>query len=297
MRKLRIAFLARSFSPQTRSQIPLVMQMLTEVGAVVDLIHPLSGVTDLSNVHIDHDLYVLHQIDGFALSLAGALHTQGAAIVNPYPVTLALRDKIVMSRILQTAGVRTPATYVTSHPDKLAPLLEAGPLIVKPYKGTDGHGIRVVRSAAELADVPHGKEDKERHGKEPVFAQRYHPPQGRDRKMYVIGGRIFGVKKVFPRRTEAEKHGEPFTPTPELCEIVVRCGQAFGIDLYGVDIVESDGTPYVVDMSSIPGFKGVPDAPLRLVKYLYTAAERAARGQPLFGSDVPTEAVSTEGVR
>ena len=188
MRKLRIAFLARSFSPQTRSQIPLVMQMLTEVGAVVDLIHPLAGVTDLSNVHIDHDLYVLHQIDGFALSLAGALHTQGAAIVNPYPVTLALRDKIVMSRILQTAGVRTPATYVTSHPDKLAPLLEAGPLIVKPYKGTDGHGIRVIRSAAELADVPHGKEDKERHGKEPVFAQRYHPPQGRDRKMYVIGG-------------------------------------------------------------------------------------------------------------
>jgi len=297
MSKLRIAFLARSFSPQTSSQIPLVMQVLTEVGAAVDLIHPLAGVTDLSNVRIDHDLYVLHQIDGFALSLAGALHAQSAAIVNPYPVTLALRDKIVMFRILQTAGVRTPATYVTSHPDKLAPLLEAGPLIVKPYKGTDGHGIRVVRSAAELADVPHGKEGKARHGKEPVFAQRYHPPQGHDRKMYVIGGRIFGVKKVFPRRTEAEKHGEPFTPTPELCEIVVRCGQAFGIDLYGVDIIESDGSPYVVDMSSIPGFKGVPDAPLRLAKYLYTAAERAARGQPLFESAVPTETVSTEGVR
>ncbi len=297
MRKLRIAFLARSFSPQTRSQIPLVMQVLTEVGAAVDLIHPLAGVTDLSNVRIDHDLYVLHQIDGFALSLAGALHAQSAAIVNPYPVTLALRDKIVMFRILQTAGVRTPATYVTSHPDKLAPLLEAGPLIVKPYKGTDGHGIRVIRSAAELADVPHGKEGKARHGKEPVFAQRYHPPQGHDRKMYVIGGRIFGVKKVFPRRTEAEKHGEPFTPTPELCEIVVRCGQAFGIDLYGVDIIESDGSPYVVDMSSIPGFKGVPDAPLRLAKYLYTAAERATRGHPLYESAVPTEAVSTEGVR
>ena len=277
--------------------MPLVMRVLTEVGAAVDLIHPLAGVTDLSNVRIDHDLYVLHQIDGFALSLAGALHAQGAAIVNPYPVTLALHDKIVMFRILQAAGVRTPATYVTSHPDKLAPLLEAGPLIVKPYKGTDGYGIRVIKSAAELADVPHGKEGKERHGKEPVFTQRYHPPQGHDRKMFSIGGRIFGVKKVFPRRTEAEKHGEPFTPTPELCEIVVRCGQAFGIELYGVDIVESDRTPYVVDMSSIPGFKGVPDAPLRLAKYLYTAAERAARGQPLFESAVPTEAVSTEGVR
>src|SRR5437867_13437958 len=114
MRKLRIAFLARSFSPQTRSQIPLVMQVLTEVGAAVDLIHPLAGVNDLSNVRIVHDLYVLHQIDGFALSLAGALHAQRAAIVNPYPRTLALLHKIVIFRNLQTAGVRTAATYVTS---------------------------------------------------------------------------------------------------------------------------------------------------------------------------------------
>jgi ribosomal protein S6--L-glutamate ligase len=231
----------------------------------------------------------LKQISGPAVSIAGALHAQGAVIVNPYPATLALNDKIVMSRILQEAGVRTPATYVASHPDELAPLLEAGPLIVKPYRGTGGHGIRVIKSATELADVPLGKE--------PVFAQRYHPPQGRDRKMFSIGGQIFGVKKVFPRRTEADKHGEPFTPTPVLCEIVLRCGQAFGIDLYGVDIIESDGTSYVVDMNSIPGFKGVSDAPLRLAKYLYTAAERAARGEPLFESAVPTEAVSTAGVQ
>ena len=289
MRKLRIGFLARSFSPQTRSYIPLVIRELEELGAVVDLIHPAAAAIDLSNVRVEYDLYVLKQQSGLALSLAGVLHAQGAAIVNPYPVSLALRDKIVTSRILQAAGVSTPATYVTTHPDKLAPLLEAGPLIVKPYQGTGGYGIRIIRSAVELAEVPHGKE--------PVFAQRYHPPQGPDRKMSSIGGRIFGVKKVFPRRTDAEKDGEPFTPTPELCEIARRCGQAFGIDLYGVDIIESDGTPYVVDMNSIPGFKSVPDAPLRLAKYFYAAAERASRGGSRFESAVPTEAVSTEGVR
>src|SRR5437773_10192353 len=216
--KVANRILARSFSPQTRSYIPLVIRALEELGAVVDLIHPAAAVTDLSNVRVEHDLYVLKQQSGLALSLAGVLHAQGAAIVNPYPVSLALRDKIVMSRVLQAAGVSTPATYVTTHPDKLAPLLEAGPLIVKPYQGPGGYGIRIIRSAAELADVPASKD--------PVLAQRYHAPQGPDRKMLSIGGRIFGVKKVFPRRTEAEKHGEPFTPTPELCEIARRCGQA-----------------------------------------------------------------------
>ena len=104
---------------------------------------------------------------------------------------------------------------------------------------------------------------------------------------------IFGVRKVFPRETDAERLGEPFTPTPELCEIVRRCGQAFGVDLYGVDIIESDGKPYVVDMNSIPGFKSVPDAPQRLARYFYAAAERAAQGRPLVEPAAATEAVTS----
>ena len=289
MRKLRIGFLVPSYSPQSTSHMPTVMRALSDAGVVVDVIHPVKQMLELSDVRVEHDLYVLKKTSRLALSIAGALHAQGAVIVNPYPVSVALRDKIITSRILQSAGVPTPDTYVASRPERLESLLDGGPLVVKPYQGSDGFGIRVVRSVAELAAVPAGKD--------PVFAQRYHPPQGRDRKMYVIGGRVFGVKKVFPARTDAEKHGEPFTPTAELREIVVRCGQAFGIDLYSIDIIESKGKPYVVDMCSIPGCRGVPDGPSHLASYLYAAAERAVRGQPLFESAIPAEAVPTEGVR
>ena len=289
MRKLRIGFLVPSYSPQSTSHMPTVMRALSDAGVVVDVIHPVKQMLELSDVRVEHDLYVLKKTSRLALSIAGALHAQGAVIVNPYPVSVALRDKIITSRILQSAGVPTPETYVASRPERLESLLDRGPLVVKPYQGSDGFGIRVVRSVAELAAVPAGKD--------PVFAQRYHPPQGRDRKMYVIGGRVFGVKKVFPARTDAEKHGEPFTPTAELREIVVRCGQAFGIDLYSIDIIESEGKPYVVDMCSIPGCRGVPDGPSHLASYLYAAAKRAARGQPLFESAIPAEAVPTEGVR
>ncbi len=289
MRKLRIGFLVPSYSPQSTSHMPTVMRALSDAGVVVDVIHPVKQMLELSDVRVEHDLYVLKKTSRLALSIAGALHAQGAVIVNPYPVSVALRDKIITSRILQSAGVPTPDTYVASRPERLESLLDGGPLVVKPYQGSDGFGIRVVRSVAELAAVPAGKD--------PVFAQRYHPPQGRDRKMYVIGGRVFGVKKVFPARTDAEKHGEPFTPTAELREIVVRCGQAFGIDLYSIDIIESKGKPYVVDMCSIPGCRGVPDGPSHLASYLYAAAERAARGQPLFESAIPAEAVPTEAVR
>ena len=275
MRRLRIGFLSRSFGAESKSRMPLVMRALVDAGVAVDIVGTKGRIIDLSTVRVEHDLYVLKQIDGVALSIAGALHAQGATIVNPYPVTLALRDKIVACRILQAAGVPTPASYVVSHPELLAPLLDEGPIIVKPYDGTCGYGVRVVRSVAELAAMPAGRN--------PILVQRYHAPQGPDLKIYSIGGRLFGVKKIFPARTEEEKHGERFTPTPELSEIAYRCGRAFGVDLFGVDIIESEGTPYVVDMSSIPGFKGVPDAVSHLAKYFYAAAERAAQGLSAVG--------------
>src|SRR2546423_15584568 len=94
-----------------------------------------------------------------------------------------------------------------------------------------------------------------------------------------MGGELFGVKRFGPPRPVADKLGEPFAVEPELAEIVQCCGDAFGIDLYGVDIVISEGRPYVVDASSFPGFKGVPDAGKRLACYLRAAAEHAAQGR------------------
>jgi ribosomal protein S6--L-glutamate ligase len=272
MKKLRIGFLLPRYPACSRSFMPAVVQAVAEAGVIVDVIHPVDRAVDLSEVRVGHDLYVLRHTSRLSLSLAGALHELGAVIVNPYPVSAALTDKIVTTRILQAAGVPLPATYVASHPDQLLSLLDSGPLIVKPYKGSGGHQIRIIRTPSELAEVDCSRD--------PVFAQRYHANDGRDRKIYAIGGQLFGVKKVFPRRTEEEKYGEPFTMSPEMSDIVRRCGEAFGIDLYGVDIIESGGTPYVVDMCSIPGFKGVPDAIQRLAQYFCRAAERAARELP-----------------
>ncbi len=274
MRRVRIGFLLPHYSCHSRSFMPVVVQGLAESGAIVDVIHPPEGVLDLSRIRVEHDIYVLRHTSGLSLSLAGALHKLGAVIVNPYPVSAALRDKVITSRILQGAGVRTPDTYVASDPQQLLPLLNSAPLVIKPYQGAGGHHVRIIRTSAELTDV--------NCGREPVFAQRFHANDGRDRKIYAIGARLFGVKKVFPRRTEEEKQGEPFALTPELSEIAVSCGRAFGIDLYGVDIIESEGTPYVVDMCSIPGFKGVPDAPRLLVQYFLAAAKRAVRGEPVW---------------
>jgi len=266
--------------PQTRISpiMPEVVTLLQGWGCTVDIIYPEEQATQLSTVHADHDLYVLKSGTDLSLSLAGSLHARGARILNPYPVAATMRDKIVSTRILQAAGVPVPETFVTSHPRRLASLLDSGPLVLKPYRGSQGRGIHIIWDADELDDVSNDEG--------PVFAQRYHKPEGEDHKIYYVGGQMFGVRRIFPAKTYAEKIGTPFTITPELREMALRCSRAFGVELFGFDVVISEGRPYVVDIQSFPGFKGVPDAALRLADYIYAAGQRLLNGEPLISAGV-----------
>jgi ribosomal protein S6--L-glutamate ligase len=251
--------------------IERAMRLLSERGVRVDLIHPEEQLISLSRVRVEADLYLLKSGSELALSLGGALHALGAATLNPYPTVAMMRNKIIVTRVLQAAGIPTPDTWVTATPGDLAGLLESGPLIMKPYRGSRGEGIRIVRHARELAGLPSDG---------PILAQRYEQPDGRDVKIFRIGSQLFGVRRIWPLRTYQDKIGDPFRVTPELRGIALRCGRAFGIDLYGLDVVLSAGRPYVVDVNKFGSYMGVPDAPRLLADHLYAACERVVRGEP-----------------
>jgi ribosomal protein S6--L-glutamate ligase len=248
--------------------IPGAIDLLRQWKARVSVIYPEETVIELSRVQDNHDLYVLKSARPLSLSLAGALDTLGAAILNPIGVTLRCRDKVVATRLLRLAGVPVPETWIAATARDLAEIVEHGPIVVKPSRGSGGEGVMIVRDGGGLENAtPSGGF---------VFAQRYHQPSDRDHKLYRIGDELFGVRRIWPARTYEEKLGEPFEPDGELADIAGRCGDAFGVDLYGVDVVVSDDGPVVVDVSAFPGFKGVPDAALRLARYVRDAAGRAA---------------------
>lgn len=246
--------------------VPELVTALTDLGCHVQCIDPDAGRHELAAIDATADLHVVKSGTEAALSYAGVLHSQGALLVNPYPVAAACRDKIVQTRILSTAGVPVPESWLTSDPQALVPELADGPLILKDPRGSQGRGIDLVRTVDQLADLTTGP---------PRLAMRYHEPDGVDLKLYRIGPEVFGVERVFPARTYAQKTGRPFEVPADLREIVLRCGEAFDISVYGVDVVLSGGRPWVVDMSAFPGFKGVPDAGRRIAEEVLAIAARA----------------------
>jgi hypothetical protein len=62
----------------------------------------------------------------------------------------------------------------------------------------------------------------------------------------------------------------------------------FGLGLYGLDVVEGLGGPYVVDVNYFPGYMDIPEAPRTLADYIGDYAH-GRRWLPLAGPIVPAE--------
>lgn len=253
---MRVGIIVDWLNPVIREVIDLLKARGIEVG----FLYPEKESFNLASLKVEYDVYLLKSGTDSALSLAGVLHSMGAKTLNPYLTVAAMRNKAIVTRMLQDGGVPVPETHVTTKVSNFAPLLENGPLILKPCRGSRGNGIKIIHQASDLSSIPTG---------EPILGQRYHKPDDRDLKVFRIGDQIFGSKRIWPLNSYNDKIGEPCTLPQEFIDITLRCGEIFGIDLYGLDIVISHNQPYVVDVNKFGSYMGVPDGPSILAGYIY----------------------------
>jgi ribosomal protein S6--L-glutamate ligase len=215
------------------------------------------------------DLWLLKSYTPLSLSLAGVLHGAGARVLNPYPACLAARNKITAAQVLHAASIPAPASWVTYDLSRLAALLRHGPLVVKPHMGWRGEGVCVVRNERELLALPRPAE--------PVLVQELVDGPGEDLRVYVAGHKVFATRKAFSKGSFSVP-GRPVPVTDEIRRIARQCGEAFGLGLFGLDIIESRKGPRVVDVNYFPGFKGIAGAAEAVADYI---AEVATSARPL----------------
>lgn len=202
----------------------------------------------------DSDLFILKSHTELSLSLAGALFTQGARMLNPYRSCALTQNKIVVSRLLAEAGVRAPKSWVTYDYELLRPVLDETPLVIKPYMGHRGAGVHIVKTQDDLSKVPAPEV--------PMIVQELVEGDGEDTKVYVVRDQVFAVRKAFSESSFTQV-GRPVEVSDEIRQMAIKTGEACGLALFGLDIIESPRGPYVVDVNYFPGYKGVPDvAPL-----------------------------------
>lgn len=255
---MRIAFIMTRRVPDVPSPVVLAAQrLLRDAGHTVTGWIPEDRLLRADTVADDADLYVLKSHTELALSYASALHAQGTPIFNEYGACLLAQDKVSASRRMRQAGVPTPDTWLIGHPTQAKGLLADGPLIIKPHRGHRGMGVHKVTTQDELSMVPASPV--------PLIAQRYVPGPGEDLKVYVAGPHVWAVRKEFDD-TSFTRPGRPVEVSDEVRDIALRVRDAFGLELFGCDVIESPKGPKVVDVNYFPGYKGCQDPATRIAE-------------------------------
>ncbi|MGE7438488.1 ATP-grasp domain-containing protein [Kitasatospora sp. NPDC001175] len=208
------------------------------------------------------EVYLLKARTPAALVLAERLENMGVPVVNSGASTGFCQDRVRMARLAERAGLPFAAT--TALPD-LAALAGRGPvrhpLVVKSRHSRRGDLV------ARVADDRRLRELADRWPGEPVVVQDLAPGSGWDHKLWVVAGEVFAEL----RHSElAEGERLPSRSVDELPygwrELALHVGEVFGLDVYGVDILDVGGVPLIVDVNAFPGIRGQQGAPGALAR-------------------------------
>ncbi len=107
------------------------------------------------------------------------------------------------------------------------------------------------------------------------LAMRYVENTGYDIKLYVTGQEVRAITKSSPLHGVVTEEEIPVSR--EMLRLAQRVGQVFGLDLYGVDVLESPQGLMLVDINDFPSFYGVPRKVAAIAEYILHAAYRYRR--------------------
>jgi tetrahydromethanopterin:alpha-L-glutamate ligase len=225
------------------------------------------------------------------LGILHALRENGVLVWNDARAIERCVDKSMTSFLLARAGIPTPATWaVESHATARAIVQREsphGPLVLKPLFGSQGRGLKLIRTADELPapDEVMGV----------YYLQRYLAAEGsggfRDFRLLVSRGRVIAAmaRHAAGWITNVKQGGRPLpvVPDKDMKELAVRATEAVAAEFAGVDILhDPDGRPTVLEVNSMPAWSGlqsvaavnIADAIAEaLLKFL---AERASAARP-----------------
>jgi len=199
--------------------------------------------------------------DSLGLGMLCYADAAGLLAINTHAATQRVRNKAHMAIELEGAGVPAAPTVLAADIAALAELGEEWfPLILKATFGDNSQGLRVVRRPEDLWDV--------HWGDDLVLAQHYLPNEGVDLKLYVCGEQVFAARKPSPFNGHRGAPAHLAGVEADVVDLALRCGQVFGLEIYGVDTIETADGLAVIEVNEFPNFTGVPDAARCVADYI-----------------------------
>lgn len=135
--------------------------------------------------------------------------------------------------------------------------------VVKPLFGSQGRGIELIATRAELEPWLAAARQAEPPGAV-CYLQEFVPHSGWDVRVLVVGDRTFAIRRVsaddWRINVSRGARPEPFPLPTDWEEAAVRSARAVGAEIAGVDLLPGPAGPIVVEVNAVPGWRGIESA-------------------------------------
>ncbi|MCC5917090.1 MAG: 30S ribosomal protein S6--L-glutamate ligase [Cryomorphaceae bacterium] len=218
--------------------------------------------------------HAIIDVDAIIPRIGASVTFYGSSIIRQFEMrktfstlsSLALvrsRDKLRATQILARHGVGFPKTAFAKFPsdvDYLIKQVGGAPLIVKLLEGTQGLGVVLAetrKAAKSVIEAFYGLSAN-------ILIQEFIPEaNGCDVRAFVIGNKVVAAYKRIGKEGDFRSNlhrggtGEKIRLSKVEKEAAVKAASSLGLQIAGVDMLQSNRGPLILEVNSSPGLGGI----------------------------------------
>lgn len=272
---MKIAILSRNSSLYSTSRLKEAAQARGHEATVVDYLRCYMDIT----ARQPRVLYKGQLVRPDAvIPRIGATYTfYGAAVVRQFEMADVFtlnssdgisrsRDKLRSMQLLSRAGVGLPTTSFAHSAQDIAGILEVvggAPVVVKLLEGTQGLGVVLAETKKAAESVIGAFRQLDAN----ILVQQFiKEAGGADIRTLIIGGKVVAAmrRQGAPGDFRSNLHrggtAEMIKLSAKERATAVRAAKSMGLSVAGVDMLQSDEGPMVLEVNSSPGLEGIEKA-------------------------------------
>ena len=204
-----------------------------------------------------------HSITRRGVSIVRQFERMGIIVINQSDGIANSRDKLVACQLMAEAGVPVPITAnVGAWEDTVRAVNQVGgtPCVIKSNEGTHGSGVFLAHTEQQARQLVYQMLERDMR---PLVQEYIQESHGQDIRALVVGGKVVAAMR-------RKAHGSEFRSNFHLggsvehveisdryAEIACTAARTLGLDLAGVDMLESRSGPLVLEVNSSPGLEGI----------------------------------------
>jgi len=219
----------------------------------------------------------LDYFDAIIPRIGASVTFYGAAVVRQFEMMkvftavesqalIRSRDKLRSLQILSRAGLGLPKTIFMDYSRDTEGVIEAvggAPVVIKLLEGTQGLGVVLAenkKAAQSVIEAFHGVKTR-------IIVQEFiKEAKGADIRAFVIDGNVVGAMKRQAKEGEFRSNlhrggtAEVVTLTRQEEITAIKAAKALGLGVAGVDMLQSERGPLIIEVNSSPGLEGIERA-------------------------------------